>query len=42
VATALAVAADGETLPWAGPLAAGVPLTVRVRPGALAVLVPPG
>jgi YegS/Rv2252/BmrU family lipid kinase len=38
---ALPVAADGETLPWAGPLAAGVPLTVRVLPGALTVLVPP-
>jgi YegS/Rv2252/BmrU family lipid kinase len=39
---ALPVAADGETLPFAGPLPPGVPLTVRVLPGALAVLVPPG
>jgi diacylglycerol kinase (ATP) len=35
------VAADGETLPWAGPLPAGAPLTVRALPGALTVLVPP-
>jgi diacylglycerol kinase (ATP) len=35
------VAADGETLPWACPLPAGAPLTVRALPGALTVLVPP-
>jgi len=35
-------AADGETLPGAGPLPAGTPLTVRALPGALTVLVPPG
>lgn len=34
-------AADGETLPFAGPLPAGTPLTVRALPGALTVLVPP-
>ncbi len=38
---ALPVAADGETLPWAAPLPAGTPLTIRVRPGALAILAPP-
>jgi diacylglycerol kinase (ATP) len=35
------VAADGETLPWASPLPAGAPLTVRALPAALTVLVPP-
>jgi diacylglycerol kinase (ATP) len=38
---AMPAAADGETLPFAGPLPAGVPLTVRALPGALTVLVPP-
>jgi diacylglycerol kinase (ATP) len=38
---ALPVAADGEVLPWAAPLPAGTPLTVRALPGALAVLAPP-
>ena len=38
--TALPVAADGETLPWGSPLAAGVPLRARVRRGALKVVVP--
>lgn len=33
-------AADGETLPGAGPLPAGTPVTVRALPGALTVLVP--
>jgi hypothetical protein len=36
--TALPVAADGETLPWGSPLAAGVPLRARVRRGALKVM----
>jgi diacylglycerol kinase family enzyme len=40
--TALPVAADGETLPWGGPLAAGVPLRARVLRGALTVIVPAG
>jgi diacylglycerol kinase family enzyme len=40
--TALPVAADGETLPWGSPLAAGVPLRARVRRGALKVIVPAG
>jgi diacylglycerol kinase family enzyme len=35
-------AADGEGLPGASPLAAGVPLRVRVLPGALRVLGPAG
>jgi diacylglycerol kinase (ATP) len=38
---ALPVAADGEVLPWADPLPAGTPLTVRALPGALRVLAPP-
>ncbi|HMH93090.1 MAG TPA: diacylglycerol kinase family protein [Streptosporangiaceae bacterium] len=38
---ALPVAADGEVLPWARPLPAGTPLTVRALPGALRVLAPP-
>jgi diacylglycerol kinase family enzyme len=38
---AMPVAADGETLPFASPLRAGTPLTVRALPGALTVLVPP-
>ena len=38
---ALPVAADGEVLPWADPLPAGTPLTVRALPGALSVLAPP-
>ncbi len=38
--TALPVAADGETLPWGAPLAAGVPLRARVLRGALKVIVP--
>ena len=38
--TALPVAADGETLPWGSPLAAGLPLRARVRRGALKVVVP--
>lgn len=37
----LPAAADGETLPWAGPLPAGTPLTIRAMPAALTVLVPP-
>jgi diacylglycerol kinase family enzyme len=37
---AVPAAADGETLPGAGPLPAGTPLTVRALPGALTVLVP--
>ena len=37
----LPAAADGETLPFAGPLPSGTPLTVRALPGALTVLVPP-
>jgi len=40
--TALPVAADGETLPWGAPLAAGVPLRARVLRGALKVIVPAG
>jgi diacylglycerol kinase family enzyme len=40
--TALPVAADGETLPWGSPLAAGVPLRARVRRAALKVIVPAG
>jgi diacylglycerol kinase (ATP) len=39
---ALPAAADGETLPWAGPLPAGTPLTIRVLPAAVSVLVPAG
>src|SRR5438874_1365019 len=35
-------AADGETLPWGAPLAAGVPLRARVLRGALSVIVPAG
>jgi diacylglycerol kinase (ATP) len=38
---ALPVAADGEVLPWANPLPAGTPLTVRALPSVLAVLAPP-
>jgi diacylglycerol kinase (ATP) len=38
---ALPVAADGEVLPWAGPLPAGTPLTVRALPGVLRVIAPP-
>jgi diacylglycerol kinase family enzyme len=38
---ALPVAADGEVLPWADPLPAGTPLTVRALPSVLAVLAPP-
>jgi diacylglycerol kinase (ATP) len=38
---AMPAAADGETLPFADPLPAGTPLTVRALPGALTVLVPP-
>jgi diacylglycerol kinase family enzyme len=37
---AVPAAADGETLPGAGPLPAGTPLTARALPGALTVLVP--
>jgi diacylglycerol kinase (ATP) len=37
---ALPVAADGEVLPWADPLPAGTPLTVRALPGVLSVLAP--
>jgi diacylglycerol kinase family enzyme len=37
---ALPVAADGEVLPWADPLPAGTPLTVRALPGVLNVLAP--
>jgi diacylglycerol kinase (ATP) len=37
----LPVAADGETLPFAGSLPAGTPLRIRVLPGALTVIVPP-
>jgi diacylglycerol kinase (ATP) len=37
----LPVAADGEALPWADPLPAGTPLTVRALPGALCVLAGP-
>jgi diacylglycerol kinase (ATP) len=37
---AMPVAADGEALPWANPLPAGAPLTVRVLPAALTVLAP--
>ena len=40
--TALPVAADGETLPWGAPLAAGVPLRARVLRGALTVIIPAG
>ena len=40
--TALPVAADGETLPWGAPLAAGVPLRARVLRGVLTVIVPAG
>jgi diacylglycerol kinase (ATP) len=40
--TPLPVAADGETLPWGSPLAAGVPLRARVLRGALKVIVPAG
>ncbi len=40
--TALPVAADGETLPWGSPLAAGAPLRARVLRGALKVIVPAG
>jgi diacylglycerol kinase (ATP) len=35
-------AADGEALPWAAPLPAGTPLTIRVLPAAVSVLVPAG
>jgi diacylglycerol kinase family enzyme len=38
---ALPVAADGEVLPWASPLLAGTPLTVRALPGLLRVIAPP-
>jgi diacylglycerol kinase (ATP) len=38
---ALPVAADGEVLPWASPLPAGTPLTVRALPGLLNVIAPP-
>jgi len=34
------VAADGETLPWAAPLPAGVPLRIRVLSRALRVIAP--
>ena len=34
------VAADGETLPFGSPLAAGTPLRIRVLPGALTVIAP--
>ncbi len=37
----LPVAADGETLPFAAPLPAGIPLRIRVLPAALTVLAPP-
>lgn len=37
---AMPVGADGETLPFAAPLAAGVPLRVRVLPAALTVIAP--
>jgi diacylglycerol kinase family enzyme len=36
------VAADGETLPFAAPLPAGTKLRIRVLPGALTVIAPPG
>jgi diacylglycerol kinase (ATP) len=35
------VAADGETIPFAAPLAAGTPVRIRVLPGALTVIAPP-
>jgi diacylglycerol kinase family enzyme len=38
---ALPVAADGEVLPWASPLPARTPLTVRALPGLLRVIAPP-
>lgn len=34
------VAADGETLPFAAPLPAGTPLSIRALPGALTVIAP--
>ena len=37
---AVPAAADGETLPGAGPLPAGTPVTIRALPAALTVLVP--
>jgi diacylglycerol kinase (ATP) len=37
---AMPVAADGETLPFAGPLPARTPLRIRVLPGALSVIAP--
>jgi len=40
VGRAMPAAADGETLPWASPLPAGVPLRVRVLPRALWVIAP--
>jgi diacylglycerol kinase (ATP) len=39
---AMPVAADGETLPFAAPLPAGMPLRIRALPSALTVIVPPG
>jgi diacylglycerol kinase (ATP) len=39
---AMPVAADGETLPWAGPLPPGTPVRIAALPGVLTVLVPPG
>jgi diacylglycerol kinase family enzyme len=36
----LPVGADGETLPWGGPLPAGTPLRARVLRGAVKVIVP--
>lgn len=39
---AMPAAADGETLPWAAPLPAGVPVRIRVLPRALRMITPPG
>jgi YegS/Rv2252/BmrU family lipid kinase len=39
---AMLAAADGETLPWAAPLPAGVPVRIRVLPRALRMITPPG
>ena len=37
---AMPVAADGETLRFAAPLAAGTPVRIRVLPGALTIVAP--
>jgi YegS/Rv2252/BmrU family lipid kinase len=39
---AMPAGADGETLPFAAPLATGTPLRIRALPGALAVITPDG